>query len=124
MLAGSYLRTTANLPVFSPKERMAMKKVTGLKVGPFAVLVVLVLVAYLAVHREPMTLEHAEDEAIEVSVDAVKKAGRDRHVIVAIVGLIALFAFVFWTAARAKEREDKPMPRARESNARDKPAFR
>jgi hypothetical protein len=103
---------------------MAMKNVTGLRVAPFAVLVVLLLLAYLAVHREAMTLERAEDEAMDVPADVVKNVGRDKYVAVAIVGVIALFAFVIWTALRARAREDEATPQARESNLSDKTASR
>jgi hypothetical protein len=124
VLAGSYLRITDSLPAFSPKERVAMKKVTRRKVWPVALLVVLALLTYLAVHRKGETVEEAEDEAVEVAVKLEDKVGRDDYVVAAFLGVTALFAFVMWTALRAKEGEDKAMPPARESSASDKTAFR
>ena len=101
-----------------------MKKVTRRKVWPVALLVVLALLTYLAVHRKGETVEEAEDEAVEVAVKLEDKVGRDDYVVAAFLGVTALFAFVMWTALRAKEGEDKAMPPARESSASDKTAFR
>jgi hypothetical protein len=47
VLAASYLRTTDSQPAFSPKERVTMKKVTRLKIGPVALLLLLVLFTLL-----------------------------------------------------------------------------
>jgi uncharacterized membrane protein len=123
-LAGPYLRTTDSPPAFSPKERAAMRKVTRRQVWPIALLVLLALLAYLAVHRKGETAEEAEDEAVEAVVKVEEKVGRDDYVVAAFLGVTALFAFVMWTALRAKEGEDKAMPPARESSANDKTAVR
>jgi hypothetical protein len=42
---------------------------------------------------------------------------RDEFAAVAFLALIALFAFVTWTAVRANQGEDKASPPARESSA-------
>jgi hypothetical protein len=124
VLAGSYPRTADSPPAFSPKERVAMKEGTRRKVWPFVLLVLLALLAYLAVHRKGETVEEAEDEAVEVAVKLEDKVGRDAYVVAAFLGVTALFAFVKWTALRAKEGEGKAMPPARESSANDKTAGR
>jgi len=62
------LRATASRPAFSPKERVAMKKVTRLKIGPVALLVLLVLLTLLVVERKLLTAEEAEDDAVRAVV--------------------------------------------------------
>jgi hypothetical protein len=124
VLAGSYLRATDSLPAFSPKERVAMKKVTRLKIGPVALLVVLALLTVLVVHRKGLTAKEAEDEAVGAVVKLEDTVARDRYVAVAFLTLVALFAFVTWTALRAKEGEDKTMPPAGEPSASDTTAPR
>ena len=99
-----------------------MKKVTRLKIGPVALLVLLALLTFLVVHRHGLTAKEAEDEAVGAVVQLEDTAVRDRYVAVALLALVALFAFVTWTALRAKEGEDKTMPLAGESSASDKTA--
>jgi hypothetical protein len=105
-----------------------MKQMTRLKYGPAVVLVLLALLALLVLHRKGLTAEEAKGLTAEEAVGAVVKvedtARRDRHVGVALVGLVALFAFVTWTALRANEGEDQAMPPAGEPSAGDKPAPR
>jgi hypothetical protein len=100
-----------------------MAKVTRLKVGPVAVLVLLALLTILAVHRKGLTDEQAEDEAVGAVVQLEDTVVRDRYAAVAFLALVALFAFVTWTALRANEGEDKAAPPAGESNASDKTAL-
>jgi len=90
-----------------------MKKVTRLKLGPVTLLVLLALLTLLVVKREHLTAEEAEDTVV-----------RDKYAAVAFLALMALFAFVTWTALRANEGGDKAMPPARESSASDTTAFR
>jgi hypothetical protein len=97
-----------------------MKKVARLKIGPVAVLVLLALLVLVAVYRQ----RHTDEEPVAAAVKLGDRAVHDRHATVAVVGLAALFAFVMWTALRAKEGEDKAMPPARESSAGDKTAPR
>jgi hypothetical protein len=76
-----------------------------------ALLVFLVLVAYLAVHRNGLTDKEAAGEAVGQVVTVQRTAARDRYVMVASVGLVALFGFVMWTALRNnREDEAKPPP--------------
>jgi hypothetical protein len=94
-----------------------MDKGTGLKIGPVAVLVLLAVLTLLAVKRKHVTAEEAVDEAVRPVVKLGDTAVRDERAAVAFIVLVALFAFVTWTALRAKEGEDKAMPPARESGA-------
>jgi hypothetical protein len=82
---------------------MAMRKVSQLKIGPVALLVLLALRAVVML----------EDSVV-----------RDNFAAVAFLALMALFAFMAWTALRAYQRANKPMPPARESSASCTMAFR
>jgi hypothetical protein len=124
VLAGPYLRTTDSQPAFSPKEHVAMKKETRLKIGPVALLVLLVLLMVLVVKRRHLTAEEAQDDAERAVVKLEGTVVRDERAAVAFLALMALFAFVTWTALRANEGEDKAMPPARESSASGTTAFR
>jgi hypothetical protein len=112
VLAGPYLRTTDSQPAFSPKERVAMKKVTRLKIGPVALLVLLALLTLLVVKRKHLTAEEAVDDAVRPVVKLEERVIRDERGAVAFLALMALLAFVTWTALRANEGEDKAMPPA------------
>jgi len=104
----------------SPKARVAMEKLTRLKIGPVAVMVLLALLVLVTVYRA----RHTDAEPEEAVVKAEDRVVHDSHVTVAVVGLVALFAFVVWTALRANERDDKATPPARESRASDSTAPR
>jgi hypothetical protein len=97
-----------------------MKKVTRLKFSPTAVLVLLALLTLLAVLHNRRTAEEAEGAAVKLEDSVV----HDSHATVAVVGLVALFAFVMWAALRANKGDDKAMPPARESSASDNTAPR
>jgi hypothetical protein len=101
-----------------------MQRLTRLKVGPVAVLLLLALLTYLAVHRRGLTAEEAVDEPVVAVVKGGDSVVRDRHVAVAFVALAAIFGFVTWTALRAKEGADKALPPAGESSASDRTAPR
>ena len=101
-----------------------MKKVTRLKIGPVALLVVLALLTLLVIHRKGLTAKEAEDEAVGAAVKLEDTVDRDAYAAVAFLALMALFAFVTWTALRAHEGEDEAMPPARESSASDETAVR
>jgi hypothetical protein len=92
-----------------------MKKLPRLVIVPVTVLVLLALLTLLAVDRKA-------EEAAGAAVNVANRVVHDSHATVAVVGLVALFVFVMWTALRAKEGEDKAMPAASESRASD-PAF-
>jgi hypothetical protein len=94
-----------------------MAKGTRLKIGPVAVLVLLALLTLLVVKRRHLTAEEAAEDAARVGVKLEERAFRDEFGQVAFIALVALFAFVMWTALRAKEGEDKAVPPARESSA-------
>ena len=90
------------------------------RIGPVALLVLLVLLALLtllAVKRRHVTTEEATDETVRAVVKIGFGGGLDSLAGVALLALIALFAFVTWTALRANEEEAKAMPPARESSA-------
>jgi hypothetical protein len=94
-----------------------MKKESRLKVAPFALLVLLVMLTLLVVKRVDLTAEEAE-------VDTEREVGKlgntllkDGHAAVAFLVVMALFALVMWAALRANKGEDKAMPPAQESSA-------
>jgi hypothetical protein len=101
-----------------------MKKVTRLKIGPVALLVLLALLTLLVVKRKNLTAEEAEDDAVRPVVTLTERVDRDDFAAVALLAVIALFAFVTWTAVRSKKGEDEATPPARESNASGTTAFR
>jgi hypothetical protein len=94
-----------------------MGKGTRLKIGPVAVLVLLALLTLLVVKRRHLTAEEAVDDAALVGVKLEERAFRDEFGQVACIALVALFAFVTWTALHAKEGEDKAVPPAKEPSA-------
>ena len=94
-----------------------MGKGTRLKIGPVAVLVLLALLTLLVVKRRHLTAEEAVDEAAQPVVKVGDTVVRDERAAVAFIVLVALFAFVMWTALRDKEGEDKAVPPAGESGA-------
>jgi hypothetical protein len=100
-------------------ERVAMRNGTRRNLRPVVVLALLVLLALVAVHRRGVTAQEAEDEAVGAVVKVDDAAFRHEFAGVAIVGLMALFAYVMWAALRARE-EDKAMPQASESGASEK----
>jgi hypothetical protein len=107
--------TMAPLKPFSLKECVLMEKVARLRVGPFVLLMLLVLLALLAVHRRG--LKSQEAEGVVANLDDTE---RDQYKAVAVLGLVALFAFVTWIAFSANRREDKAVPSAEAPSASDK----
>ena len=93
-----------------------MKKATRLKTGPVALLVLLALLTFLVVKRRYLTAEGAGDAAVGTVVKLGDTVYRDEYATVAFIALVALFAFVTWTALRANEGEDKAMPPGGESS--------
>jgi hypothetical protein len=99
-----------------------MNKVTWQKSRLVAVLVLLALLTFLAVHRNGLTSKDAEDEAVGEVVKLRDMVLFDDYATVAFLALMVLFAFVTWTVLRANQGEDKAMPPGRESSASDKTA--
>jgi hypothetical protein len=99
-------------------ERVAMKRGTRRKIGPVALLVLLALLTLLVVKRKHVTAEEAADDAVRVGVKLEERAFRDEYGQVAFLALVALFAFVTWTALRANTAvranvgEDEAVPPA------------
>ena len=93
-----------------------MKTETRLKIGSVVVLVLLALLTFLVVKRQYLTAEDAEDAAVRTVVKLEDTVVRDDVAAVAVLALVALFAFVVWTVLRPKGEEDKARP-ARESSA-------
>jgi hypothetical protein len=93
-----------------------MKKVTQLKIGPIAVLVLLALLTVLVVKRQHLTAEEAADDGVGTVVKVKDTVARDEFAAVAFLALIALFAFVVWTAVRAHEGKGKASPPAGDSS--------
>ena len=98
-----------------------MTKNTPFSIAPGAILLVLLAtLTLLAVQKRLTTAEETEKAAVKVEVNVV----RDSYSKVVVIALVALFAFVTWTALRANEGEDKAMPPARESSESGTTAFR
>jgi hypothetical protein len=95
-----------------------MKMVTRLKVSPVVLLVLLVVLLLMVLLHKGLTPEEAERRVVDLEGSVV----HDSFATVAFVALVALFAFVMWTALSANEEEDKATPPARESSASDKMA--
>jgi hypothetical protein len=94
-----------------------MKKDKRLNVAPGALLLILLgMLILLAVYKRLTTAEEVEKAAVIVEHHAV----RDSHSPVAVVAMVALFAYVTWTALRANRGGAKGMPPARESSPSDK----
>jgi hypothetical protein len=88
-----------------------------------ALLVLLALLTFLVVKRKDLTPEEAEDDAVRAAVKVEDTVVRNDDAAVAFVALMALFAFVTWTALRANKGEDQAKPPARESSADGTTAF-
>ena len=92
-----------------------MKK--RLKIGPVALLVLLVLLTFLVVKRIDLPAEEAAGEAVRPVAKLWDTVVRHERAAAAVLALIALFAFVLWTALRAHKGEDKAMPPTQDSSA-------
>ena len=90
-----------------------------LKPGTFALIVVLALLTFLVVKvkRTHLTAEEATVAAARPLVKLGDTVARHEYAATGVLALVALFAFVMWTALRAKEEEGKATPPARESGA-------
>jgi hypothetical protein len=98
------------------KKRLEIRLVAGL--------VLLALLTLLVVKRANLTADEATDDAVGVVVQLKDMVDRHEYAAVAILALMAVFAFVLWTALGAREGEDKATPPAGESSASDTRAFR
>ena len=92
-----------------------MRKLTRLKIGPAAVLVLLALLVAAAVYRQ----RHRDAEPVGAAVKLGDRAVHDSHAGVAVAVLVALFAFVMWTALRANAGGDTATPPAGEPSEGD-----
>jgi hypothetical protein len=99
-----------------------MKSERGLKFRLVGVLVLVALLTILAFYRHGLTAQEAGDKAGGEVVKVGNKVVNDDYAVVAVLVLIAMFAFVIWTALRNKERDYTAMPPARESSAGDEAA--
>ena len=98
-----------------------MTKNTPFSIAPGAILLVLLAtLTLLAVQKRLTTAEETEKAAVKVEVNVV----RDSYSKVVVIALVALFAYVTWTALRANRGEAKAMPPAKESSAGDDAARR
>jgi hypothetical protein len=102
-----------------------MKKVTRLKMGPVALLLLLALLTLLVVKRKHLTAEESVDDAVRPVAKLADTVVRHERAAIALLALMALFAFVTWSSLRANEVEDKATPPAKEeSSASGTTAFR
>jgi hypothetical protein len=95
-----------------------------LKIGPVALLVLLALLTVLVVKRANLTAEEAQDDTVRTVVKLKDLVVRHEYTAVALLALMALLAFVTWTALRGNEGQDKATPPGGESSASDTTAFR
>jgi hypothetical protein len=94
-----------------------MNKVTPQKRRLLAVLVLLALLTYLAVHRHRhLTDKEAADEAVGSAVTLKDMVTHDEYAVVAFLALIALFGFVMWAVLRVNQGA---MPPDKEPRASD-----
>ena len=94
-----------------------MKKDTRLNLSPGAILLILLALLMLLAVRKRLTTAKEVDEAVGKVGHA---AARDSHAGVAIVVVVALFAYVTWIVLRANRGEAQAMPPAMEPSASDK----
>ena len=87
-------------------------------------LLLLALLALLAIHRKGLTADQAAEKGVGVVVRVTDDAFYNEYRTVAVLALIAIFAFVMWTVLRANKAENKTMPSARESRSSNKTALR
>ena len=78
-------------------------------------LILLAMLILLAVRKRLTTAEEVDKVVVKVDRNVI----RDSRVRVAVVVVVALFAYVMWTALRANRGEAKAMPPAKESSASD-----
>ena len=93
-----------------------MKKDTRLNIAPGALLLILLAMLILLAIRKRLTTAEEVDKAVGKVEHAVV---RDSHLRVAVVVMVAFFAYITWTVLRANRGEDKAMPPAKESSASD-----
>ena len=94
-----------------------------LRIGPVALLVFLALLALLLIKREHLTAGEAADGTVRTVVKLRDLAARHEYAAVGFLALLALIAFVTWTAHRTNQEKDKETP-TRESSASDTKASR
>jgi hypothetical protein len=99
-----------------------MQELTQLRIAPVALLVLPVLLAYLAVHRNGLTAPEADGEVVGTVAQLEGMVVRDAFAVVAFLVLLASFAFVAWTVLRPKGGKGKAVPPAGESSATDRAA--
>jgi hypothetical protein len=93
-----------------------MKKSTRLIIGPIAMVALLAILALCVAKREGASVEEATRDTVH-SVAKFQQTDREGYAVVGFVVLIALVAFVTWTAFRADKGEDKVVPPTGESNS-------
>jgi hypothetical protein len=101
-----------------------MTQESGRTITPAALLLLLVMFAVLALKRQHLTAEEAEVATVQTVVEAQNTLVKDWRAAVAVLVLIAMFAFVIWTVLRAKAGEDPAKPPAEESSASGTREFR
>jgi hypothetical protein len=77
---------------------------TQSKIGPVALLVLVLLLTLLVVIRKDQTVKEAEDGAVQAAVKLEDSVVRDDFAAVTFIAVMALFAFVTWTFLRTNKR--------------------
>jgi len=85
-------------------------------------LLLLALLALLTIHRNGLTVDQAAEKGVGVVVRVTDDAFHNEYRTVAVLALMAIFAFVIWTVLRAHKVENKAMSPARESSSSNKTA--
>jgi hypothetical protein len=75
-----------------------------------ALLVFLVLLAFVAFHSDGLTADQSVSEAVAEFLAAGSRPLPDGYAIVACLALVALFGYVAWDVLRADEGEDEAKP--------------
>ena len=103
-----------------------MKRMTRIRFGTVALLVLLALLTLLVIRvkRRQLTAEEAAVAAAHPVVKLVDTVDRYKYAAVAIGLLVGLFAFAMWNALLTEEGEDKAKPPAGESSASGTTEFR
>ena len=103
-----------------------MKRVTRIKFGTVALLVLLALLTLLVIRvkRKQVTAEEAAVAAAHPVVTLVDSVIRYKYAAVACGLLVALFAFVMWSVLLRNQGEIKAKPPDGESSASGATGFR
>jgi hypothetical protein len=91
-------------------EHITMEKVTRLRLGPVAVLLLVALLIILVAKRRNLTTDEAVDDSMRTVVNVKNTLVRRDDAAFAVISVVALCAFALWTALRANRGSDDQTP--------------